>query len=473
MKEKPGILNDELRKKLTKGIDRRFWDRFVDAGSERHAYKIRSRILGELDGKSENRILLEEILNATKISKRQCSELLWDHQNSLDGYLYRFHGKTFPSSFAYFFLNSILHHTLSRKDVSPGIKFFETILDTIEIGGREKLIIPALEHHILMLVRSYIKFPSKKFEKKQPALSDSELDEIKKVLSKGKDITLFEIDQLINKYRNYALFWLYARENPTIKELGLFDLPDLKKTYMDTAKKSEEKTTYDHEYINETVPGALDYLDDPDIQKELGYKTEKEKFFQSQKIVDAIKNFKPVLEFFRKKHISNLTPPDQIANLEDDQETGIIFTKKFLRNKFNIRDEDEVALHRVQDNSMRPIFNKNDFVLIKKYPPLFEPLIDNLEDGLYAVKRNNEILIKRIIFGSVSLITSDAEKRYPPEKIKYVDLITNKMLYGKVLWSMSNHSDSNVDYEIPNFLQENKDRIKRWEDIYEEEKKIA
>jgi hypothetical protein len=38
---------------------------------------------------------------------------------------------------------------------------------------------------------------------------------------------------------------------------------------------------------------------------------------------------------------------------------------------------------------------------------------------------------------------------------------------------MSNHSDSNVDYEIPNFLQENKDRIKRWEDIYEEEKKIA
>ena len=88
---------------------------------------------------------VEGLLKAAKVTKRQCSELLWDHQHSLDGYLYRFNGEVFPSSFAYFFLNSIHHYTsLKSKSSSHNMKFYNTLGFAKEIGAEKKLIIPAI-----------------------------------------------------------------------------------------------------------------------------------------------------------------------------------------------------------------------------------------------------------------------------------------------------------------------------------------
>ena len=91
-----------------------FYESIVHAKSLNHFDKITYRF----DDKDEfttkenhnpnlvkNRMLLKEILRAADISKRECSELLWKHSNSLDGYLHKFSRETFPPSFSYFFLN--------------------------------------------------------------------------------------------------------------------------------------------------------------------------------------------------------------------------------------------------------------------------------------------------------------------------------------------------------------------------------
>ena len=59
-----------------------------------------------------NRRLLLTLLKLSKVTKKQCSFLLNKHENSLDSYIYRFGGLTFPSSFAYFFLSSIAETSL-------------------------------------------------------------------------------------------------------------------------------------------------------------------------------------------------------------------------------------------------------------------------------------------------------------------------------------------------------------------------
>ena len=129
MSDKKGFITDLELKELIQGIDDKYINQLQNCRSAEHGRLVRDRILAQIDGKSQNRILLEEILKATKVTKRQCSELLWDHQHSLDGYLYRFNGEVFPSSFAYFFLNSIHYYTsLKSKSRPHNIKFYKTLL---------------------------------------------------------------------------------------------------------------------------------------------------------------------------------------------------------------------------------------------------------------------------------------------------------------------------------------------------------
>ena len=154
-----------------------FYESIVHAKSLNHFDKITYRF----DDKDEfttkenhnpnlvkNRMLLKEILRAANISKRECSELLWKHSNSLDGYLHKFSRETFPPSFSYFFLNSIFFYTeiSSRtKQKRNSQKFEEIIKDAMDIGIEKKLILPALEHHMSIIVKSSIAIPKRSKKK--------------------------------------------------------------------------------------------------------------------------------------------------------------------------------------------------------------------------------------------------------------------------------------------------------------------
>ena len=53
-----------------------------------------------------NKILIN-MLNLANLTKARCEQFLGKHKNSLDTYIYRYHGVEFPSSFAFFFLFDI------------------------------------------------------------------------------------------------------------------------------------------------------------------------------------------------------------------------------------------------------------------------------------------------------------------------------------------------------------------------------
>ena len=79
-----------------------------------------------------NRRLLLTLLKLSKVTKKQCSFLLNKHENSLDSYIYRFGGLTFPPSFAYFFLSSIAETSLplyednkTQPDINVGKASYE------------------------------------------------------------------------------------------------------------------------------------------------------------------------------------------------------------------------------------------------------------------------------------------------------------------------------------------------------------
>ena len=437
----------------------------------------------------KNRVLLKEILRSAKMSKRECSDLLWDHCNSLDGYLLKFSGKVFPQSFAYFFLNSIFFHTeisfRAKKDRASKDpqKFEELIKDALDIGIEEKLILPALEHHISMIIKSSITIPkSKENFEPESTLKADELKEIKNILNKGDQLRLYEIDMLINKYREHPVFWFYAKKNPVINSFGIAEENKIKSPEGRNLKKDQNIASYNEEYLNNILSDREEYLavrgeytlspeSEDAVAKAISLK---KKFNHFDKLNSSIKSFKVFLEKMRKLHLKNFIIPNEIANIDDDGNQGIIFTKKFLKS-YSLNNK-HLVLHEIE-GELDGCLNKKDLVLIEKFPSWSEPHIGSLSNGLYALRRGNKIFVRNLeFFPPMVNILSNNDKK--PMQIDYGKFISNGWLFGKVIFSISNHSKD--DFQIPEFLRNNynQEYLNRWEKIYEdipqeESKKIA
>jgi len=448
-------------------------DNFILSFQKEHKYEPNPNL-------ADNRILLKEILRSARISKRECSELLWRHHNSLDGYLLKFSGKSFPQSFAYFFLNSIFFHTeislkaKKERAYEDPQKFEDIIRDAMDIGVEEKLILPALEYHMQMIVKASMATPQRtqKKLKTELTLKEEELNEIKKILNKGEKITLFEIDKLINKYKEHKIFWFYAEKNPLIKSIGFTE----ESVGLTKKNFSASEIDYKEEYLN-AILNKEEYLNTKRRENHL-LNLQDDEFKDStdaqfEKLSFSIKNFKIFLETMRKIHLENFMIPSEITNISSREDSGIVFTKKFL-NTHKLKDK-ELVLHKIEGIADGE-FNKDDIVLIQKFSSIYEPHPKDFTGGIYALKRGERIFVRKLdCIGSTINIYSENNQK-PPLQMDFLTFLKEGWLYGKVQWSISNHS--NINYEIPTFLKNNTDLTKKWEDIYEEvpqerSKKIA
>ena len=102
---------------------------------------------------SINKLLLTNLLKFANLSQQQCSLTLSHHRNSLVGYIYRYDKKIFPRSFSYFFLLSIYRALAKKHNPKEKISRFDLFYNMISKNGGviEKLLVPALEHHILAI----------------------------------------------------------------------------------------------------------------------------------------------------------------------------------------------------------------------------------------------------------------------------------------------------------------------------------
>ena len=324
----------------------------------------------------ENRELLEKVLALTKLKKSACKRFLGSHKSSLDHYMYRSDGYIYkfgsrkneikpldelPENFSFHFLNaiyaSLLNKNLSRKKNE-------------EEQVKEK----------------YSGLPLKDI-----VLTKEEIAHIDTVFAKGDNITLFEMDELINKYRGSVYLQEKLKNDPAMRKLfgdGLdmdasFEEARIEKS-KNKVKNIHQKTTFEFEnilkqceslkinekllmpalvfhisnlvklssdkyiklnnvdfvecYINLVAPKEKEYVefrgDNENFdegEKDFDLLSSKE-FDKNSELINSIRNFFPILENFRKIKVPKYFSPREYNVYSSENKT--LLPKQFI-NKIN------------------------------------------------------------------------------------------------------------------------------------------
>ena len=100
--------------------------------------------------------LIKNILDISNVSQRECAENMGSHDKYLSNFIYKPGEIYFGRNFSYNFLASIYHAlSINRKNIRANEEFDKIIQNenNLNYGLKNKLLIPALERHILALAK--------------------------------------------------------------------------------------------------------------------------------------------------------------------------------------------------------------------------------------------------------------------------------------------------------------------------------
>ena len=371
-----------------------------------------------------NKLLLTNLLKFAELSQQQCSLTLSHHRNSLVGYIYRYDKKIFPRSFSYFFLLSIYRALAKKHNPKEKISRFDLFYKMISNNGGviEKLLIPALEHHILAIssLNPGIKIGSGEniSINKNDIFDQDELTILDKYIEKIEP----------EKYEDYITF-LQGYENTEDWLQNMIG--------EDFEAIDEIKETYTDEYKN----------------------------FELE--IKAIKDFYIICESLRKIFLPNFFSPSEYKkiNFINSKSDGFLMKKSAIRKNFSISDFSKLFLIKVDDDYMSPAISIGDECLAIK-TTLGET--NAFKGGLFVVKEFNKICIRRLQFtmfkDTYQIISIPDNNKYSRQTIAALD---NKgkprkdYIIGKVIWKSGFTNENNTimdknlfeqDFEIPEFL---------------------
>ena len=371
-----------------------------------------------------NKLLLTNLLKFADLSQQQCSLTLSHHRNSLVGYIYRYDKKIFPRSFSYFFLLSIYRALAKKHNPKEKISRFDLFYNMISKNGGviEKLLIPALEHHILAIssLNPGIKIGSGEniSINKNDIFDQDELTILDKYIEKIEP----------EKYEDYITF-LQGYENTEDWLQNMIG--------EDFEAIDEIKETYTNEYKN----------------------------FELE--IKAIKDFYIICESLRKIFLPNFFSPSEYKkiNFINSKSDGFLMKKSAIRKNFSISDFSKLFLIKVDDDYMSPAISIGDECLAIK-TTLGET--NAFKGGLFVVKEFNKICIRRLQFtmfkDTYQIISIPDNNKYSRQTIAALD---NKgkprkdYIIGKVIWKSGFTNENNTimdknlfeqDFEIPEFL---------------------
>lgn len=371
-----------------------------------------------------NKLLLTNLLKFADLSQQQCSLTLSHHRNSLVGYIYRYDKKIFPRSFSYFFLLSIYRALAKKNNPKEKISRFDLFYNMISKNGGviEKLLIPALEHHILAIssLNPGIKIGSGEniSINKNDVFDQDELTILDKYIEKIEP----------EKYEDYITF-LQGYENTEDWLQNMIG--------EDFEAIDEIKETYTDEYKN----------------------------FELE--IKAIKDFYIICESLRKIFLPNFFSPSEYKkiNFINSKSDGFLMKKSAIRKNFSISDFSKLFLIKVDDDYMSPAISIGDECLAIK-TTLGET--NAFKGGLFVVKEFNKICIRRLQFtmfkDTYQIISIPDNNKYSRQTIAALD---NKgkprkdYIIGKVIWKSGFTNENNTimdknlfeqDFEIPEFL---------------------
>ena len=371
-----------------------------------------------------NKLLLTNLLKFADLSQQQCSLTLSHHRNSLVGYIYRYDKKIFPRSFSYFFLLSIYRALAKKHNPKEKISRFDLFYNMISKNGGviEKLLIPALEHHILAIssLNPGIKIGSGEniSINKNDVFDQDELTILDKYIEKIEPEKYEDYIEFLQGYENTE-DWL---QNMIGEDFEAID---------------EIKETYTDEYKN----------------------------FELE--IKAIKDFYIICESLRKIFLPNFFSPSEYKkiNFINSKSDGFLMKKSAIRKNFSISDFSKLFLIKVDDDYMSPAISIGDECLAIK-TTLGET--NAFKGGLFVVKEFNKICIRRLQFtmfkDTYQIISIPDNNKYSRQTIAALD---NKgkprkdYIIGKVIWKSGFTNENNTimdknlfeqDFEIPEFL---------------------
>ena len=371
-----------------------------------------------------NKLLLTNLLKFADLSQQQCSLTLSHHRNSLVGYIYRYDKKIFPRSFSYFFLLSIYRALAKKHNPKEKISRFDLFYNMISKNGGviEKLLIPALEHHILAIssLNPGIKIGSGEniSINKNDIFDQDELTILDKYIEKIEP----------EKYEDYIGF-LQGYENTEDWLQNMIG--------EDFEAIDEIKETYTDEYKN----------------------------FELE--IKAIKDFYIICESLRKIFLPNFFSPSEYKkiNFINSKSDGFLMKKSAIRKNFSISDFSKLFLIKVDDDYMSPAISIGDECLAIK-TTLGET--NAFKGGLFVVKEFNKICIRRLQFtmfkDTYQIISIPDNNKYSRQTIAALDnegKPRKDYIIGKVIWKSGFTNENNSimdknlfeqDFEISEFL---------------------
>ena len=289
-------------------------------------------------------------------------------------------------------------------------------------GVIEKLLIPALEHHILAIssLNPGIKIGSGEniSINKNDVFDQDELTILDKYIEKIEP----------EKYEDYITF-LQGYENTEDWLQNMIG--------EDFEAIDEIKETYTDEYKN----------------------------FELE--IKAIKDFYIICESLRKIFLPNFFSPSEYKkiNFINSKSDGFLMKKSAIRKNFSISDFSKLFLIKVDDDYMSPAISIGDECLAIK-TTLGET--NAFKGGLFVVKEFNKICIRRLQFtmfkDTYQIISIPDNNKYSRQTIAALD---NKgkprkdYIIGKVIWKSGFTNENNTimdknlfeqDFEIPEFL---------------------
>ena len=371
-----------------------------------------------------NKLLLTNLLKFADLSQQQCSLTLSHHRNSLVGYIYRYDKKIFPRSFSYFFLLSIYRALAKKHNPKEKISRFDLFYKMISKNGGviEKLLIPALEHHILAI------------SSLNPGIK----------LGSGENISINKND-------------IFDQDELTILDKYIEKIePEKYEDYIGFLQGYENTEDWLQNMIGEDFE-AIDEIKET--------YTDEYKNFELE--IKAIKDFYIICESLRKIFLPNFFSPSEYKkiNFINSKSDGFLMKKSAIRKNFSISDFSKLFLIKVDDDYMSPAISIGDECLAIK-TTLGET--NAFKGGLFVVKEFNKICIRRLQFtmfkDTYQIISIPDNNKYSRQTIAALD---NKgkprkdYIIGKVIWKSGFTNENNTimdknlfeqDFEIPEFL---------------------
>ena len=375
-----------------------------------------------------NKLLLTNLLKFADLSQSQCSRTLSLHKNSLVGYVYRYDKKIFPRSFSYFFLLSIYRALAKKHNPKKKISRFDLFYNMIlEHGGViKKLLIPALEHHILSIssLNSGIK------------IGNGEN------ITKNKD-DIFDQDETVIMDKYISVVELEKYENYNLSLRG-------------------------YDCVENFPPNDKDELGEKKLLELKNFELE----------IDAIKNFYIICESLRKMFLPNFYSPSEYKkiNFVNNKDSGFLMKKSAIRKKLEDNDFSKLFFFTANDDYMHPTVSMGDDCLAVSISfNNKEDLKKMLKGGLFVVRELKGICIRRLQFSefkdTFQIISIPDNKEYSRQTFPAFDNDGNPRVLGKIIWrsGFTISKEVSEDFEIPEFLSKNSNPNLFSEQLYQEE----